>query len=49
MEKTINEYRILFGVPEVRRALGKSRCRLQDNIKAYLKGTRSILEELRTI
>jgi hypothetical protein len=33
-----NAYRILVGKPQVKRPLGRPRCRWVDNIKMYLRG-----------
>jgi hypothetical protein len=32
-----NVYKILVGIPEGKRALGKPRCRLEDNIRMHLR------------
>jgi hypothetical protein len=33
----INAYRVLVGIPERKRLLGRSRCRWKDNFKIYVK------------
>jgi hypothetical protein len=37
MEEKINEYSVLVGKPAGRRALGKSKCKWEENIKMDLK------------